>query len=248
MPALVIGAVYVLHVLVALREAEGQRRRRSILQTAATALDSALCDGALAVSGLIRGLPTTFTLRGDTGHVEIDVPACDLMLAIQPRLVPARSVIEPGVVRTGDAVFDDALYVEGAPADVVRCLLSPELRARLVDGHPLELAIRGSTIEASAPLRGPGDVRPLLDLAGALAAGIPAAVEEADLRLTEVAGSPYRPEIDATSVRAAQAGRVEEVAALVELMRDRAAAARRALLLATVLGAILVISLYASGG
>ncbi len=247
MPALMIGAVYLLHLLVALREAHGLRRRRSILASAAAALDVAAADGAMTVTGLCRGMPATFTLRGDTAHVEIDIPSTDLLLSVQPRLVPARPMAEPGVVRTGDALFDDLLYVEGAPADVIRCLLTDELRGRLLASQPLELAVRGSTVEVVGAPLGPRDVTALIELAGATASSIGAALEEADRRLLEVGGSPYRPDMDARGVRAAQAARVEEVAALVELIRDRASAARRALLLATVLGAILVISLYASG-
>src|SRR5262245_30303216 len=190
-PALVIGAVYVLHVMVALREAEGQRRRRSILSAAAAALDAVVADGALAVSGRTRGLPATFTLRGDTGHVEVDVACGDLLLDIQPRLVPARCLLEPGVVRTGDTTFDGMLYVEGAPADVVRCLLGPELRARLLAAQPIELSIRGATVEVSAPIAAAGEVRALTDLAGEIAAALPAAFEEADRLVTEIAGSPY---------------------------------------------------------
>jgi hypothetical protein len=246
MPALVIGAVYVLHLLVALREAHGHRRRREILGTAAATLDVAAADGTLTVTGLYRGLPTTFTLRGDTAHVEVDVLPAELLLSVQPRLVPARNLVEPGVVRTGDATFDSLLHVEGAPADVVRCLLGPDLRSRLLGFQPIELAIRGSTVEVVGPPTTPRDVRDLIELACATAAAVPAALEEADRRVVEVTGAPYRQELDASALRSTHRARAQEIALLGDLLRERTTAARRALFLATVLGAILVVSLYAT--
>jgi hypothetical protein len=76
---------------------------------------------------------------------------------------------------------------------------------------------------------------------------VPRAVSLADQQLTLISGSPYRPTIDATAVHAAHAQRSAEMAGFLELVRERAVAARRALLLALVLGAILIVSLYASG-
>jgi hypothetical protein len=248
LPALVLGGVYVLHILVALREAHGLRRRRAILSAAAASLDVAAADGALAITGLRGGLPTTFTLRGEMAHVEIDIPAVDLLLTVQPRVVPGRGLVEPGVVPTYDPVFDSLLHVEGAPTDVVRALLGRELRARLVACQPLELSVRGEAVVVSGPTACPRDARALIELAAAAAAAVPAALAEADQRLVAVTGAPYRPELDASALRAARTSRAREVTNLIELREERASAARRALVLATVLGALLVISLYASGG
>jgi hypothetical protein len=248
MPAVVVGVVYAFYLVIAAREAAGRRRRRAVVAAAWSSLDAASADlSTQTVTGLRGGLPATFYLRGDAAHIEIDVPSAELVLAISPRIVPARAV-ETGAIRTDDSAFDEAFLVEGAPADVVRCLLGMELRARLLEARPLTLSIEGSSLEVHGlPSLRPGDVAALIDLAAAVGSAVPRAVEEADRRLTLVTGTPYRPGIDASAVHAAQVARAEEVAGFMELMRERATAARRALVLAAVLGIILAFSLYASG-
>ena len=247
MPALAVGAVAVVHAFVSFVEAHGRRRREAILAAAASALDVAAADGAFTLTGLCRGMPATFTLRGAAAHVEIDLPAAELVFSIQPRFVSPGGAPEPGVVLTGDDDFDSLVRVEGAPADIVRCVLAPSLRAQILACQPLDLAVNGTTAMAVGPAEEPSDVRGLIALTGALAAAIPSALEEADRRLLEATGSPYRPELDATAMRAARGLRTVELATHTELLLDRDAAARRAVLLTTVLGAILVLSLYASG-
>src|SRR5262245_4644423 len=109
MPAAVVGFVYALYLLVAAREAALRRRRRAIIAGAWSAMDAASADlSTLTVSGLVRGLPATFCLRGDAAHIEVDLPSATLVLGVQPRLVPARPAVEAGAIRTGDAAFDDA--------------------------------------------------------------------------------------------------------------------------------------------
>jgi hypothetical protein len=248
MPAVVVGVVYTFYLLVAAREAAGRKRRHAIVAAAWSSMDAAAADlSTQTVTGTTDGVPTTFCLRGDAAHIEVDIPSSDVVFAIQPRLVPG-GALEPGAILTGDVDFDDAFFVEGAPADVVRCLLGPELRARLLQARPLALTVEGQSLEVRglASLR-PCDVAQLIGLASAVASGLPRAVAEADRRLTLVTGTPYRPAVDATAVHAAQAARTEEVAGFIELMRERTTAARRALVLAAVLGIILAISLYASG-
>jgi hypothetical protein len=245
-PALIIAAVYVLHFAVAIHEAHGQRRRRDLLTAAAAALDGAIADGSSSVTGLTRGLPATFSLNGNVPRVDIDVAQTELILIIQPRLVPARAV-DITALRTGDERFDAEMTLEGAPADVVRCLLGRELRARLMACRPLEVVITGTTVEITGEPCAPAQIPELIELAAALAAAVPAAVDEADRRLTRVSGSPYRPVADASAVHTARAGRAEEVATLLETLRDRSLASRRALVLAAVLAGFLLVSLYASG-
>lgn len=245
-PALIIAAVYVLHFVVAIHEAHGQRRRRDMLDAAAATLDGAIADGSSSVTGLIRGLPATFSLRGSVPRVDVDIAQTELLLVVQPRLVPARA-IELGALRTGDPVFDSEMAMEGAPADVVRCLLGPELRARILACRPLELVITGTTVEVTGQPAFAGEIPYLIELAATAAAAVPLAVADADRRLTRVTGSPYRPTFDATAVHAAKVGRAEEVAQLLEMLRDRSLASRRALVLAAVLAGFLLMSLYASG-
>ena len=238
-PMAVIGAVYLLHLVVAVREVTGRHRRLALMRAAAGALDAPLADRCPHVMGFVRGLPATFSLEGFVPRVEIDIPSTELLVSIQPRVGPSR---EPA------ASFDDEMVVEGAPADVVRCLLTPEMRALLLDCRPMEVTISGSTVEVIGRRARPTDITRVIDLAARLAQAVPLAVDEADRRLTEVVGSPYRPTPDATVLRLARDRRAEEVAALWDTMHDRTLAARRALVLGAVLAAFLAISLYASAG
>jgi hypothetical protein len=249
MPAVVVGVVYTIYMLVAAREAACRRRRRAIIDAAGSALDGAAADAAtFLVTGMTRGLPATFCLRGEAAAIELELPTVPLVVAVQPRLVPARPAVEAGAVRTGDPTFDGAFFVEGAPADVVRCLLGPDIRTRLLAARPVALTLSGATLELRGLATiGPGDVRPLVDLAGAIAVAAGHAVEDADRQLSVVTGAPYRAEIDASAVHAAAAARAAEVDAFVELLGERSAAARRALVLAAVLAVILLVSFYASG-
>jgi len=239
-PMLVIGAVYLLHLVVALREVTGRQRRAALMRAAADALGAPLTDRCSHVMGFAKGLPATFSLEGYVPRVEIDIPATELMVRIQPTEVPQRPA--------AGARFDEAMSVEGAPADVVDCLLTTEMRALLLACRPMEVSISGTTVEVVGPSAHPADVGRIIELAARLAAAVPVAVDEADRRLTEVTGSPYRPTPDATVLRAAQDRRTDEVAALLETLRDRSLAARRALVLGAVLAAFLAISLYASAG
>ena len=249
MPTIVVGAVYAFYLAIAAREAAGRRRRQEMLAAAASAMKHPTADeGGGTVTGVCAGLPTTFCLRGGAAHVEVAIPGVEILVTLQPRLTPLGASPEAGVVATGDAAFDDAFALEGAPADVVSCLFSSEVRARLLALRPLVLTVDGSAVEvrASAALA-TADVAGLCAAAAETAAAIPRAVVEADRRLTVVTGSPFRPAVDATGVRAAEVTRAAELASFLEAMRERAIAARRALILAAVLGTILVISLYASG-
>jgi hypothetical protein len=238
-PLLLIGAVYVAQLAVALRAAAGHRRRRAILDGAAVALGVPPGERRTDIMGFARGVPVTFSLRGFVASVEIDLPAAELLVAIRPRLVAAR--------RPVDDPFEAEMTVEGAPLDVVRCLLGAELRAEILRLRPLEVLLDGTTLEITAEPTGAGEVARMIELALRLAAAVPAAVEEADRRVTELAGSPYRPEPDSAALRLAHDTRAVEVEALHATWAERAHAVRRALLLAAILVGLLVISLAAGG-
>jgi hypothetical protein len=249
MPAVVVGVVYATYLLVATHEAARRRKRRAMLSAAWGAMEAASADlSSMTVTGLAGGLPASFCLRGDAAHLELDLPATGFVVAVQARLVPARAALEAGAVATGDAAFDGEYFVEGAPADVVRSLLTPDLRARLLAARPVAFTISGQALELRAlSTIAPATVAELVGLAAAIGAAAGRAVEEADRKLSVATGSPYRTEVDATAVHAAQSARAAEVDAFVEIVHERAAAARRALLLAAVLAVILVVSFYASG-
>jgi hypothetical protein len=249
MPTIVVGAVYAFYLAIAAREAAGRKRRQEMLAAAAGAMTQPTADfDAGTVTGVCAGLPTTFCLRGGVAHVEVAIPGVEILVALQSRLAPVGALNEPGTVETGDVAFAEAFDLEGAPVDVVTCLFSPDIRARLLALRPLVLTIDGSAVEVRASGALPAAEVPALVVAAAeTAAAIPHAVSEADQRLTVVTGSPFRPSVDATAVHAAQSTRTAEMASLLTTMRERAIATRRALILAVVLGTILVVSLYASG-
>lgn len=240
---LLLGAVYLAQAAVAVHVAAGGKRRHAVLEAAAAALGVPLFDRQSHIMGYSGGVPITFSMRGLQACVELDLPTADLILLIRPRLVAAGR--RPPPLEEASA-FDAEMIVEGAPRDVVRSLLGAEVRAALLAERPLEVSFTGTTLEITAEPLGADDVRRLLDLALALAAAVPVALDEADRRVTEVMGSPYRPEVDSAALRSARDARAGEVGVLLATWEERARAVRRALVLGGVLLGLLVLSLATS--
>jgi hypothetical protein len=246
--------VYGLSRLIARWQVMRRLKQSDLVAAARAGLDDVSADLATdlathMVVGRLRGLLTTFRLDGNSAVVDVILPPSGLLLTIQSRIAtrePLRG--EPGVLRTDDAAFDDAFVVEGAPADVIRCLLDAETRTRLLACRPLVIAVR----EARLSLRGLGileidDVVPMLELASSLAVAIPRAIEDADEHLTRISGSPYRPIVDTSELRSAQARRAAELDALAAAHRRRARTNRRELALSVAMVVLLAVLLYASG-
>ena len=149
----------------------------------------------------------------------------------QPEAVRRGDLID---VEVGDADFDRAFLVEAAPSDVVRALLDAPARAFLVQfggmlvtltkaggGTALQLALPGWD---EHPMRAKATVEGVSRIASRLReayADANAAIPTGD------AGSPYRPQVDDSPIKAAEARRVHEVAHLAALEQQRADAERR---------------------
>ncbi len=128
----------------------------------------------------------------------------------------------------GDAMFDDAFLVEAAPADVVRRLLTPQMRRFLESFRNVELttpperegivrlALGGWTYKLD-------ELDEALDVAVGLASGLRQAFIDAEAETPAVLGrgSPFREELDDAPARDAHARREAEVARLSWLRSAR---------------------------
>lgn len=126
-------------------------------------------------------------------------------------------------ILTGDAAFDEACVVEGAPADVVRTALDDATRRWLCAAGEGTLQLReGSDVHfqcAQLPARAvPAAIRAV----AAFAAGLTGAIRRAALaRESATGGDPYRPSADGDVARRREDGARSEVAELVRVREDR---------------------------
>jgi hypothetical protein len=217
----------------------GKAKRRSVLGSAAHLLGGTANEAKANAVGALHGIATTFQLasRGSGSsseawtYIDCVLPAgYPLSLNLRRHGWFDSGKIERGElvdVQFGDAPFDDAFLVEGAPADVVRHMFDAAARAWLVatksievtteTGGVLRLAIRGW-------LETPEKMQPALDLAARVAAGVRDATAAADRAVPLVqTDSPYRPAPDARPLREAREARAAEVAALDATRKQRAA-------------------------
>lgn len=172
-------------------------------------------------------------------HIHVEVPAAyPLAIHIRRHERGDTRTISRGEmvdVIVGDKAFDDAFLVEAAPADVVREMLGPEIRALLsshkeIDldtvtpasgGRTLTLGVRGWLEEVT-------ELRPFVEPMAKLGAQVREAYAKADAAVeARSAGDPYRPIVDAAPAREAQAKREAEVGQVEMLRGKRAAAAAR---------------------
>jgi len=192
-------------------------------------------------------------------HIEVDVPkAYPLAIHVRRQTRSDQQVIARGDmvdVLIGEQVFDDAFLVEAAPADVVRALIDPEVRALLTahkevdletfdrpDGtRCIKLGFRGWEEELEK-IKGP------LAVMAKLGARVREAYANADAALEQAApGDPYRPVVDAQPARDAQAVRESEVGR-VKAVRDKRAADAHAVMVGVLvlIGLVTAIGLAAS--
>ncbi|MGE0868720.1 MAG: hypothetical protein AB7P03_09165 [Kofleriaceae bacterium] len=176
--------------------------------------------------GIARGVnvETRYRIRdlepGDPEWTEIDVELpkhYPFSLDVRRR----SKAISETAIAIGDDAFAQELVVEAAPADVVRELLDAKVRSFLAsydhfelfdvtanDRRVLRFAIQGWIVDAA-------EVRSAIDHIAEVAArfrDVYAAV--AAQSAPAEGGSPYRPEVDASRIDAAQQAREREVAAL----------------------------------
>jgi hypothetical protein len=216
-------------------------KERAPTQTVLTEVSALLGGGhdlsGFAAWGAALGAPCTFRFVTRTlvivserwTEIEVKLPAHHpLVLRLRNRQPDDHERIARGElvhVELADPAFTAAFLLEAAPADVIRHLFAPGVRAYLLEHRDVELA----TEIAEGPvlklcLRGwleaLADARAAIELVVDLAIG----VREAYARVEEeapVAGAPFRPEPDARLVRRAAERRAEEVARLDQLQRSR---------------------------
>jgi hypothetical protein len=250
---LLVGSIVILVQVTARWQWAARLHRSKLLDAARRAMDEVAGDLATdlatrMVLGRSGAHPATFRLTGESACIELAVPPTGIMLEVTSRDAAPRAD-DAGAVATGDRSFDAAFAVEGAPGDVVGCLLDADLRARLLACRPVSLAVRAARIEVR-PLGAvaPDGVAGFLELAVRVADALPRAQERADAQLVRQLGAPYRPRVDSSQLRRVQARRAAELVQLAEVHRRRAAASRREMALAVATLVLVAVLLYASGG
>ncbi len=209
-------------------------RRKDVLAELAKHVDGQA--GSNDVRGTLDGVDVhlQFTTRGSgsssTQWTYVDCPlppGYPLTMHLQAHGWFDRGKIERGDmvdVEVGDPTFDEKFRVEAAPADVVRRILTPEVRGYLVvqgqvevtttDGV-LRLAVRGWLDQLAS-------AREAIATAVAIARGVRPAHAAADAEVPRpIVGGAYRGFADESPVRAAQAARVDEVARVEAVRRQR---------------------------
>lgn len=170
---------------------------RSVMAAVAERLTLAKADGDSAY-GRLDGVPVGVRiLRTPRGRAEglTSAPAgvvafvasapAPLELELRPRLL---GVVGPRLglaldLEVGDPAFDHAFVVEGAPADLARALLSPELRERILELRPTRLCVTadGVRIEVGAMAIEAEPLLALLELGRAVAVRLSLVAVEANL-------------------------------------------------------------------
>ncbi|MCB9559686.1 MAG: hypothetical protein H6708_04700 [Kofleriaceae bacterium] len=234
--ALCISLVVTVVVVLLVRDPQWSAARDTLFQALASRMDGVVTrDG---VTGSIDGIPCSLVLR----YADEEPPASHRVSVRCP--LPARLRVtlqlqrhEPGDhreraagrltdVAVGDDAFDARFLVEGAPADVIRRALTPELRGFLMAQRaPLITTTPGRlTLEVDAAL---GDLEAHAEAArvtARLVAGLQTAAEAIDASVAMAyGGDPFRGMPDDAPVRAARAARVAEVTRIDRQRADRAA-------------------------
>jgi hypothetical protein len=233
-------------------DAEQQGRRSRILlelgaRLRATAGDFAHLRGE--VRGTMHDVPVLARLAasGDDERTEVDVPMAHarLELELRPQTTEEEHLRDAGAavdVVIGDEAFDAAFIVEAAPVDVVRALLGPDLRARLLAAAPV--IVRTVAVDTLRVVRhgwpqNAAHATPLVELAVEIAQRVPAAFDEADQALRAQGhggGGPFREQVDAEAARAAAGVRQRDFLALAVAKQRRRVRERLGRLLAHLFG------------
>jgi hypothetical protein len=197
----------------------------TLLDGFATALGGVADHQARRATGTIRGVATSIRLVAAPGqqahdetHVECRLPpGYPLSLHLRRQRTVDASRIGSGEladVEVGDRLFDAMFLVDGAPAEIVRRLLTPEARGFL-------LAHSGAVLETDAGLLrlrldgwvDAADGAAAMECAAGMVARLRDATAEADAAIGGgVTGGPYRPVVDDAPLRDARAARADEVA------------------------------------
>ena len=184
--------------------------------------------GRSRASGTYLGVPIVHQLSWESGYTAIACPLPRVPAALH--IVPQHPEDAEQVARgemvdleIGDAAFDARYRVEGAPAEVVRRALDPELRAYLCAHHPVELRTAPDALWLAQ--RGVLATPEAAEAAWDVLLAIRRAIEQADSSIDEdqlaVTGAPFRPELDDSAVPAGQVARSVEVDALERRIAKR---------------------------
>jgi len=115
-------------------------------------------------------------------ELEVEVPCLPVVLQLRPqtraeaRQIETRRAVD---LATGDAAFDSAFIVEGAPADVVKEWLDAETRARALAAGPVIITLRRTSMTLYREGWQPAQEGPLMELLGRMALRLPGALAEA---------------------------------------------------------------------
>ena len=236
-----------------------EERRRNAL---AEALGGAWRGQVLAVPCRGVGVRVVFTAAATRHHrqrwtyVEAPLPPYyPFALYVRGHVFEDDLAIQRGEmvdVPTGDAAFDREFLVEGAPADVVARLLTPEVRVTLMQHPPLKLDTVDGTLQLLVGEwhEDPARLRPWVEVVAAIVTGLREANAAADAAVPlSTGGDPYRAIADDRPLQDARAARAAEVQRLGTIKRARASAARRVAwaVSAVVLGAALLLLAIAGG-
>jgi hypothetical protein len=219
-------ALVAIVVLVIATAKSGADLRRVLVDALAVALDGTADHAAQSARGTRRGVPTWIRyLRPDDRSdvfwtvVECTLPAgYPLSFQVRRRRAADGQRLRSGAVvdlAVGDPRFDDPFLVDGVPGEVVRRLLTPEVRGYLLSQTVVELDAGDGRLRLW--VSGWLDEREAIaaiDCAAGICAQVRDASADADAAVPRTTTQgPYRPIPDDAPLRAARAARAAEVAA-----------------------------------
>lgn len=152
------------------------------LRRIATAIEGVTYTPSSSIAARLEGQAFTYrlTTRGaDSGaepwtEIELVVEPSSIELELRPQDAREESLVRRGAaldVSLGDAAFDGAFIVEGAPSEAIRKWLVPDVRARLVGLAPVCVTLRGKILVVAkrAWVCDPAEARALAEIGCALA-------------------------------------------------------------------------------
>ena len=187
---LAVGVSWAVIALLSRRKASVRAdRAEAVKRLAERGIDFSFDEQSSTFSGTVRGRPAEYRWRpraGAGGGVDgvewwteatVQAPLGLLALDVRPIGVLESIVGRSGLaLTTGDATFDGAFAVEGAPAEVVRELLDAQTREWLLRLAPVRVQAKDDTIyfEKRGRLGGDQDaIQSVLDGLGRVAERVP---------------------------------------------------------------------------
>jgi hypothetical protein len=249
----VLGLVVAVVLIVGLDQ---RRRRRELVAAAAAAMDSVQARDSTGVNGKKNGWFVYVTVRKEGRSNYVTTVGCELPnfpfeLELRPQgLMQEREIVKGQAVdvAVGDPTFDAEWVIEGAPADVVRRVLTESIRDRWTalgpdelkqpSAHDLQLRARGIRenywVERSIQI--------MADIAAAIEPAFAASDMEARSK-AEVVGSPYRGEVREPDTTAERARELAELHA-VRNRRAVAVGLRWFIVAVAILGGAVLLGIY----